>query len=155
MVRETQQHKVKWCASFHLIYFVLLAQSVSAAAPDVLWRTNGHAYVVGSLSFSSDGAFLASAAVRNDPYGRIWRTSDGGLQASINPTRPNEEVFSVAFSPTTNLVAVASASYSGDSECSRVRVVQATDGTSDAAVAMSFIGFGIMRCFLLTEPRLP
>lgn len=110
----------------------LANHSADAAAPDVVWQTNAHSYVVGSLSFSKDGSLLVSAATQTDRSAWIWRTSDGTAQTEIPSTRISEEVLSAAFSPSSNAVVVFSAGENGsnsDTEFSRARLIQATDGT--------------------------
>ena len=121
----TTQRAVTVAALTVVLLYAFPCQVMGAGGPDVLWRTNAHAYQVSSLSFSADGSLLASAGFVNDASAFIWRTADGGLQSKISATRRNEEVFSVAFSPTTNLVVAASS----NGEFSRVRFVQAMDGT--------------------------
>ena len=106
----------------------LTSHSANAASPDVVWQTNAHSYVVGSLSFSKDGSLLVSAATQTDRSAWVWRTSDGTAQTEIPSTRLNEEILSAAFSPSSNAVVVLSTGSSASSEFSRARLIQATDG---------------------------
>src|SRR5438552_2055208 len=76
-----------------------------AAAPDIVWKTNGHNMEVTSLAFAPDGTSLASGTRSDgfDGHVRVWRVQDIALVKSF--TLFQEDVFSLAFSPDGNYLA--------------------------------------------------
>jgi WD40 repeat protein len=85
--------------------FALAHSAQSQQTPQIVWSTNAHSYLVGAMSFSKDGAFLASGAFGT---GHVWRVSNRSLvnSFSILDDEGSSGATSFAFSPDNSLFAM-------------------------------------------------
>jgi WD40 repeat protein len=74
---------------------------------NLLWAKGGHFTPITAMAFSRDGALLG--VIRSGIF-ELWRTADGTL-LPLNYEPPLMNVFGVAFSPTTNLLALVDSSH--------------------------------------------
>ena len=70
-------------------------QTPAQGVPDIAWQTNAHAAPVTSVSFSTEGDFLASGS--EDRKAKVWTMSDRRLTRTIST--PNASVMAVAITP--------------------------------------------------------